>query len=117
MTAYRQGDVVLVPFPFTNLEAEKRRPAVIISADWYNTIKPDVIAAAATSSIPNQLERDEMLLKGQDLQTAGFPKETVIKAGKIFTIEQSRIVKPLGRLSPAIQKRLLDLVGEVFYGA
>lgn len=35
MTAYKRGDVVLVPFPFSNQTATKKRPAIIISSDAY----------------------------------------------------------------------------------
>jgi len=40
------GDIVLVPFPFTDQTAAKRRPAVVISAEGYNARHPDVILMA-----------------------------------------------------------------------
>ncbi|WP_348918254.1 type II toxin-antitoxin system PemK/MazF family toxin [Adonisia turfae] len=43
------GDVILVPFPFTNQAAIKRRPAVIVSSDPYNQHHIDVILMAITS--------------------------------------------------------------------
>ena len=36
MTTYNKGDIVLVPFPFSDQTATKKRPAVIISSDRYN---------------------------------------------------------------------------------
>ncbi len=50
-TSYSFGDVVLVPFPFTDQSASKKRPAVIVSADEYQRRRPDVIVMAVTSQI------------------------------------------------------------------
>ncbi len=43
------GDVVLVPFPFTNQAASKKRPAIVVSNGNYNRTKPDVVVMAVTS--------------------------------------------------------------------
>jgi mRNA interferase MazF len=45
---YEFGDVVLVPFPFTNQVTTNQRPAVIVSAAAYNRTKPDVVVMAIT---------------------------------------------------------------------
>ena len=50
-TAYSFGDVVPVPFPFTDQTASKKRPAVVVSADAYHQRRPDVIVMAVTSQI------------------------------------------------------------------
>ncbi len=38
-----QGDIVLIPVPFTDLSSQKRRPVIVISNDIYNRISADVI--------------------------------------------------------------------------
>lgn len=45
------GEVVLVPFPFTNQAASKKRPAVVVSNRAYNDDKPDVVVMAITSQL------------------------------------------------------------------
>lgn len=45
-----QGDIVLIPIPFTDLTAQKRRPVIVISNDGYNQSAPDVIVVAMTSN-------------------------------------------------------------------
>ncbi len=69
MTTYNFGDVVLVGFPFTNLQTTKKRPAVIISNASYQQNRPDVILMAITSQIRQPLQTGEALL--QNWQAAG----------------------------------------------
>jgi mRNA interferase MazF len=102
-TPYNFGDVVLVGFPFTNLQTTKKRPAVIISSQSYQQNRPDVILMAITSQVRQPLATGEALL--QDWQAAGLVKPSVLKP-LIATIEQSRIVKTMGQLSEADQKSL-----------
>jgi mRNA interferase MazF len=45
-----QGDIVLVPVPFTDLSSQKRRPVIVISNDGYNRAAQDVIVVAMTSN-------------------------------------------------------------------
>ena len=51
MTAYSFGDIVLVPFPFTDQRSIKKRPAVIVSSSAYNEKMPDIIIMAVTSQV------------------------------------------------------------------
>jgi mRNA interferase MazF len=50
-TAYRFGDLVLVPFPFTDQTGIKKRPAVVVSSDVYQSQRPDVVLMAVTSQL------------------------------------------------------------------
>ncbi len=49
--AYRQGDIVLVSFPFTDLTSSKRRPALVLSPDSFNAAGEHLVLAAVTSHI------------------------------------------------------------------
>jgi mRNA interferase MazF len=97
-TSFRQGDIVLVPFPFTDLSAVKQRPALIISPDRLNDVRPDLVVVAITSQIPAALDEDEVRLPEAELAACGLPKPSIVKLGKIFTIHQGLIRKRLGRL-------------------
>ncbi len=51
MTAYRFGDVILIPFPFTDQSTSKQRPAVVISSEAYQRQRHDVVVMAITSQV------------------------------------------------------------------
>jgi mRNA interferase MazF len=48
-TSYKRADIILVFFPFTDLTSSKRRPALVISPDFFNALNQDVILATITS--------------------------------------------------------------------
>ncbi|MFN9676021.1 MAG: type II toxin-antitoxin system PemK/MazF family toxin [Betaproteobacteria bacterium] len=93
---YAFGDVILVPFPFTDQSTTKQRPAVVISSSSYNSQRPDLILLAITSQVRATLSFGEALVA--NLQTAGLIKPSVFKP-LVTTIEQSLVIKRLGRLS------------------
>jgi hypothetical protein len=49
--AYTFGDVVLVPFPFTDQSGGKKRPAVVVSSADYNSNRRDLVIMAITSKV------------------------------------------------------------------
>lgn len=97
MTAYKRGDVVLVPFPFSDQTAIKKRPAVIVSSNHYNNASFDIVIMAITSQTNKTIGVGECLIK--DWQVAGLLKPSAIKAA-ISTIEHKLVLKKLGSLSP-----------------
>ena len=96
MIRYTFGDVILVPFPFTDQSMTKQRPAVVISSSHYNTARPDLILLAITSQVRASLAFGEALVA--DWQTSGLIKPSVFKP-LITTIEQVLVIKRLGNLS------------------
>ena len=108
-TRYKQGDVVLVPFPFTDLSTTKQRPALVVSSDALNTTREDVIVVAITSQIPTNLASDELSIPASDLKSCGLPKASIVRLGKVVTLHQQLIVKaigtmPAGSLAAALAK-------------
>ena len=70
MTSFNSGDIILVPFPFTDQSASKKRPAVIISSQAYNAKRPDLIIMAVTSQIKPTSIIGEVIIK--DWEEAGL---------------------------------------------
>ena len=108
---YDVGDVVLVPFPFTNLLSSKKRPAVVISQKTYQYKRPDIILMAITSQIKMPLGYGECILS--QWQQAGLPKLSMLKP-LIATIDQKNILKKLGALTALDQKSLFEVMSNLF---
>jgi mRNA interferase MazF len=112
MTPFKFGDIVLVPFPFTDQSASKKRPAVIISSNVYNTERPDLIIMAVTSQIKATSIIGDVYV--QDWQAAGLLKPSAIKP-VITTIEKSLVIRTMGRLKDndriALQEGLKVILG------
>jgi len=114
MTRCRQGDVVLVPSPFTDLTTVKQRPALVLSADWFNASRSDCVVAALTSQIPSHLQPDEYRLCSGDLLAGGLPKPSLVRLEKLFTISQALLRRRLGTLPRATMEALLRQMKRVF---
>ncbi|VAW55949.1 hypothetical protein MNBD_GAMMA07-2221 [hydrothermal vent metagenome] len=95
MTNFNTGDIILVPFPFTNHKTNKKRPAVVISSLLYNTERPDLIIMAITSQFKPTPVIGEAII--HDWQDAGLLKPSVIKP-VITTIEKNLVLKLMGKL-------------------
>ncbi len=113
MTDYKFGDIVLVPFPFTDQSTVKKRPAVIISSNEYNFQRPDIIIMAVTSQMHSADRFGDTII--HDWQAAGLLKPSVLKS--IFTtVEKGLILKRLGSLGgqdrATLHKMLRNILGE-----
>lgn len=95
MTIYKSGDVVLVEVLFSEQNASKKRPALVISTTEYNKNRKDIIIAAITSNISRILIGDTLI---NDWKNANLLCASVVTA-TIQTIKNDMIVKKLGNLS------------------
>lgn len=77
MTGYEFGDVILVPFPFTDQSTSKRRPAVVVSSNAYQRERPDLIILAITSQVRPQASLGEAAVA--KWKEAGLLRPSVLK--------------------------------------
>ena len=92
---YNQGDIVLVPFPFTMGTSSKPRPAIVVSNSIVNKTQ-DVILAQITS----KPRKDEFtyILDTQNLSNS-LNLKSQVRCHKIFIIEKSTIFKKISKLN------------------
>jgi mRNA interferase MazF len=113
-TNYSRGDVVLVPFPFTDLSSAKQRPGLVISADAFNSTRDDVLVAAITSQIPVKLATDEFLIPAHELGACGLPKPSVLKLSKLVALHRQLVIKRIGSLPAATLTQVLAQLRRLF---
>ena len=97
-TGYSFGDVVLVPFPFTDQSGVKKRPAVVVSSARYHTERRDLVIMAITSQLRPLPAFGEFTVA--EWKKAGLIAPSAVKP--VFTsIEKRLVLKKLGQLQPA----------------
>lgn len=106
-TRYKCGDIVLVPFPFTDLSSSKRRPALVISPDAFNDRMEDVVVAAITSQLTSE---HAVTIDQSDCVNGMLPRVSVVKLAKVFTIHSTLVIKKLCALR---EEKLAAILGEV----
>ncbi len=109
-TGYEFGDIVLVPFPFTDQSTTKQRPAVVISSAVYQRERPDLIILAVTSQQRPVVTVGEVQVK--DWKRAGLLKPSVMKP-VIATVERALVRKRLGKLSSEDQRSLRAAIEQI----
>ena len=108
--AHAFGEVVLVPFPFTDQSGLKKRPAVIVSSSGYNASRRDLVIMAITSQVRQPLGFGEAMVT--DWQAAGLIKSSLLKP--VFTtIEQGLVLRSMGVLSEVDLRALREVVYQV----
>lgn len=105
-TGCRFGQIVLVPFPFTDQTRTKKRPAVVVSSDAYHRWRIDVVVMAVTSQVDRAVHAsgDVPVVEWQD---AGLIKPPLVKP--VFaTIERRIILRTLGERQPRDQRAVKE---------
>lgn len=95
---YRSGEVVLLPFPFSDTRASKRRPVVVLTD---RDSVGDLVCVAVTSSTADIGDRVE--LTRSDFARGALPRRSWVRTSKIYTVNSAVTLGRFGRLSePAL---------------
>ena len=106
------GDVVLVRFPFSDLAATKKRPALVLA----HTVRSPRYRLATLAMITSQVE--SLKLDGdvtlKDWKAAGLLHPSLLRLGKVATVDEDLIDKSIGRLSAADQTAAREAFRRMF---
>ncbi len=108
MQRFRQGDIVKVPFPYTDRATRQFRPALVVAAE--NEADPrGLLWVLMITSAQNRGWRGDVALAGS--AATGLPVASVVRTAKIATIDSSDAA-PLGKAPAAVRRKVLARVAE-----
>ena len=108
MASYKQGDVIKVPFPYTDRPPRQSRPALVVSVGGIEDAHGLLWVVMITSAENRGWSGDVPI---HNLAAAGLPVPSVIRAAKIATIEVSDATR-LGRIPSALFKKVAVRLGQ-----
>lgn len=106
----QRGDVVLVDYPFAGRAGSKVRPALVVQNDrdngrLLNTIVAQITSVTRRSGEPTQVLID---MTTPDGQQSGLRQNSVVNCVNLATLDKGKVLRKLGRLSPALLGHVSD---------
>jgi mRNA interferase MazF len=96
MAGFVKGDVVIIPFPFSDLTGSKKRPALVL-ADLPGN---DIILCQVTSQ--NNNDPNAIMITQADFSTGGLQITSYVRPARIFTADKSIIVRKTGTVGAIV---------------
>lgn len=93
MERFVKGDVVVVPFPFSDLSNTKRRPALVVA-----TLEGDDLILCQITSQQGRSDRYAIPLQNDDFMVGDLDKPSLIRPNFLFTADHNIILYKAGRI-------------------
>lgn len=106
----RRNSIVLIRYPFTDLQAVKVRPAVILTPNHLLSQIDDVLCLFISSILPDKLLITDFILESEDpcfVQT-GLKRTSVFRAHKLALLHKSLVIRNLGR----VENNIMDEINQ-----
>ena len=104
MGAFVKGEVVVLPFPFSDFSGTKRRPAFVIA----DLPGEDIILCQITSKA--KFDSHAVLITRNDFISGSLPLDSYVRPNKLFTADKSLILSSVGCLSAAKTTEIINAV-------
>ncbi len=105
---FERGEIILVPFPFTDMSKLKLRPVLIISNISHNKKSLDFVCCGITSNLNNK--NDSILINDVDMMDGTLAKKSRVKFSNIFTLQKNSVVKKIGQLNSKKLDAIINLI-------
>jgi len=107
----RQRDIALVPVPFTDLSANKRRPVAVLSTTSHNRKSEEEVVAAVASN--TAAPGRPVAISSSDLAEGTLRPDSVVRADKLHTLSQRIVVRRYGRLTESAFQQVLGRLDQL----
>ncbi|TFG26297.1 MAG: type II toxin-antitoxin system PemK/MazF family toxin [Promethearchaeota archaeon] len=107
MVRFIKGEVVVVPFPFSDLSQSKRRPAIVIT----DLTGDDIILCQITSQ--SIFDKYAISLSDDDFQKGSLKKKSNIRPNRIFTADSHIILYKVGRIKDDKIKEVINKIIQI----
>lgn len=107
MAKFVKGDVVVVPFPFSDLTQSKRRPAIVISA----VDGDDLILCQITSQ--SIKDNYAILLNDKDFEVGSLKQSSNVRPNRIFTADSHIVLYRIGNLKQDKLNKIIERIVEI----
>ena len=97
----KQGNIIVVPFPYADKLAEKRRPALVISSENF-TDETSLVWVAMITTTKSEIWHGDVEIPQN--RNSGLMAASTIRLAKLATIEFHRVVKVVGKIDAATAK-------------
>ena len=106
---HKVGDIILTPFPFTDLSDNKVRPALVLGTQPGGD---DVTVCFISSILQNKIHKFEVLVDSKDknFQKTGLKSKSIIKATKIATLDKAVILGQIGKLDTQTTNKVKNIL-------
>src|SRR3989338_622266 len=108
MERFVAGDIIVVPFPFTDLSSTRKRPALVLS----NLEGDDLVICEITSTI--RKDSYVVSLENKDLESGKLKTNSIIRPNRILTINRNIINYKFGKIKDSKLQEVLEKVKIVF---
>ena len=100
-----QKDIILIPFPYSDLTGSKKRPALIISNNKLNKTSDRICCLITTKPAKEDILLDKF-------EKGSLPFKSFVRPHRIFTIEKNIIIKKLCTIDNQMHKKIIKKINE-----
>lgn len=103
---YKGGEIVIIPFPFTDKVQQKRRPALVISQTEYTTSHNHVLCAMITTAKSSSWPTDYRIC---DMKETGLPAPSIVRM-KLFSLDSRLIIRTAGKVPDSDYRNVMKII-------